>query len=676
MKAIVLFLLAALPAQLPPTVKVQNISPGPLKQWVLCGLPNAVPAQSLTAGGFPAYASGHELHVFADLAAASERTLTLAEGPALPPLRLHPDVADDIWGLVPQFALVVDGEKQTATPTISIDEVTPVLLRVSFRALIPRANVTIDAWARIYADSPIVEFETNATYGTTATGQPRLRTFGSLTMTLREFAAVDFATPKGLRAPVWSTEGGTLRWEVELAAPMQWHRASTIDCFGAILCLPQADRFAASATENAGPAGPGAVSPDVTKILSRATAPLTSMVDPAAWAGKYGPLGVIPKAGSWAPAEQTRRWNAMWSKLRTPGSELDPRAYAQPPNSGQTGEQAEFGWARCEHAISMWAPWALWDLRYHVQAWKLRPLANKEPDGSRVLASRHPNARTYNLRPDERFSRADMLGWPNPVGWISGWTTPDSQHRSVPLLMGLYQLTRSPSLRTSILDLIELERMAYSTGMPPPGSGLGAPRAWGRVLYSRLWGIVAGFPEFEPLVRSQIIEAAVAASYTTLPPGSAQTVRVLSSNEEKYGWKTPEGQMIRCWLPWQESIAVVAFYAAWKQLSIPEARTLALTAARTTTKHAYFKSGTNWYVCYGVRWRTDAPGEPLPDSAYNLSQPNYDIFVYGMHRWTNPALRVFLALDPQAPEAARATEILAFYGEARGWEDACWWAVN
>lgn len=662
--------LAALPAQLPPTVKVQNISGSPLKQWVLCGLPQAVPEQSLRAGAFPAYARGHELHVFADLAAASEMVLPLAAGPALPPLRIHPDVADDLWGLVPTFGLTVDGERITATPTIAIDEVTPVLLRVSFRAVIPRANVTVEAWYRIYHDSPIVEWESCATYGTTAPGQPRLRTFGPLTMELREFTAVDFAMAKGLSPPVWSMVGGALRWETELAAPMQWHRAATIDGFGAILCLPSTARFAAL-TEP----GPGAIDPDLAKLLARTTAPLTSMVAPTAWEGHYGPLGAVPKVWSGAQTEQVRRWSTMWARLRTAGSEQDARSYAQPPGSGQTGEQADFGIARCEHALPMWAPWALWDLRYHVQAWKLRPYHNKEVDGSRVLAARHPNARTYNLRPDGRFSRADMLGWPDPVGWISGYTTSDSQHRSDAMLFGLYLLTRSPSLRATILDLIELEKMAYGRGtLPAPGSGLGAPRGWGRVLHSRLWGLSAGFSEFEPLVREMVTAAAVAASYTALD--AAQTVQVLSSGEEKYGWKTATGETIRCWLPWQESIAIIGFAGAWRMLAIPEARTLALTASKTIARHGFFKVGDQWYTAYGVRWRTDAPGEPLPDSAYNLTSPNYDVFVYGMHRWTLPAVRVLLSLEPTAPEAARAREIQTFFGAPKSWDDACWWALN
>lgn len=649
------------------TVKIQNVNATPFSQWVMCGLPTPVPEQHLLVGPYRAYAREYELHVFAALPAASEQVETTRPGPAVepPPFALHPWVADDLPGLVPTFTIVLDGQRVTAGASILSVKLEGVVLKVHLRALIPRANVVLDGHYRIYTDSPIVEYVWNATYGTVAPGQPRMREFGSLSMVLGEYTVVDFAIAKGLHAPAWSPVGDPLRWEVELCAPMVWHRAATVEVFGAILCLPASSRF---------PTLPG--NAEVANMQARMFAPLTMMVDPAEWAGNYGPLGVLPEVFTGAGAEQGRFVANALARLSTAGSEHDPRLYGQPPNSGQTGEQPDFGYARAPHAVSTWSPFALWILRYHAQAWKLRPYANKEPDGSPVRAVRHPNARTYNLRPDERFSRADMLGWPDPVGWISGYTTSDSQHRSDNLLFGLYQLTRCPSLCATIFDILELEKMAYGRGViGAPGSGLGAPRGWGRVLYARLQGVAAGFHDFAVLAREIVQAAAVQASYTTLPVTDAATVRVLSSGEEKYGWKDQQGQPIRCWLPWQEAIAVVAFYAAWKVLAMPEARDLALTAARTIARHAYFKVGDQWHVCYGVRWRTDAPGEPLPDSAYNLTQPNYDVFVTGMQRWTNPALKVLLALEPDAPEAARAREILAHYGPAKSWDDACWGAV-
>ncbi len=119
----------------------------------------------------------------------------------------------------------------------------------------------------------------------------------------------------------------------------------------------------------------------------------------------------------------------------------------------------------------------------------------------------------------------------------------------------------------------------------------------------------------------------------------------------------------------------MAFFAAWKLLSSEKARTLALTAARTICRHAYFQEAGQWHVCYGVRWRTDSPGDPLPDSSYNTNPLNFDVFVTGMQRWTNPALKVLLALEPAGPDADRARTILAAYGPPQNWDDACWGAV-
>jgi len=646
-----------------PAVKIQNFGPAPLRQWVLIGLPDPVPAQAVRVGPWLGYAKGHELHVLADLPAATDQTHEIvAASEPLAPYAFHEWVADDLLGLVPVFHIVVGGTKHSMAAIVEVSEFTPVLLKVQLRARLP-GPVSIEGWYRMYSGSPIVEFELTARYGTTTPGQPRVRGFGSLSMSLADYAHVDFGTTKGLHAPAWSMIGGVLRWEMELCAPMEWHRAAVVEATGAVLCLPNVARF---------PSLPG--NAEVGHLQVRMFAPLEGIVVPTAWAGKLTPLGVLPELPIGAQGEQARRLSILADRLTRTGSEQDARPYAQPPNAGQTGEQPDFGYARAEHAVAMGAPWALWDLRFAVQAWKLRPYSNVEPNIDAVTAAGHPRANTYNLRVDERFSRDDMLGWPNPVGWISGYLTSDSQHRSDNLLFAMFKLTRSDSLRRTILDLLELERMEVGRDrVPALGSGMGAPRGWGRVLYSRLQAINAGFPEFEPLARRMVTNANLAASYNKLP--TTASVRVFSDQEEKYGWLDGSGERIRCWLPWQEAIAVVALYAAWRLLGIPQARDLALTAARTICMHGYFQVGTDWRTCYGVRWRTDAPGEPLPASSYNLSQPNFDVFLAGMQRWQNPALKVLLALEPDGLVADRARQILANYGPPKSWDDACWGAV-
>ncbi len=60
---------------------------------------------------------------------------------------------------------------------------------------------------------------------------------------------------------------------------------------------------------------------------------------------------------------------------------------------------------------------------------------------------------------------------------------------------------------------------------------------------------------------------------------------------------------------------------------------------------------------------------------YSTNPLNFDVFVTGMQRWTNPALKALLALEPEGPDADRARTILAFYGPPQNWDDACWGAV-
>lgn len=665
-------------------VFIENQNSTTYKAWVSCGLPESViQAKHLFARAdsklFKAYAIGKELFVQATVPPRTKLRCVIEDNPNTVNERfeLAEWVSDEIHKLIPIFKIRENGVTYESNPIVPKVSNVPIpdfielyesnyaRLTYKFRTRIAHANITIDGFFYVYWGQEVIEWKINATYGTVEPNQPRDRVFGSFSMVIGELPVIDFRIPKGLHEPIWFTDpvdqySGIL-WEAELATPRQWNRAKTIENMGALLCLPPANRFAQVAND-----------PRVKNMIARLQFPLTSIFE--GWSGNYGVFGKIPTTFPGAVGELNSRYNRYLDLLVTPGDEDDSRRYGQPSNSGQTGEQADFGVARAEHAMMMLEPWAIHDLRYHVQAWKLRPYANKEVDGSPVRAINHPNTKTYNLRPDERFSSRDMLGWPNPVGWISGWLTSDSQHRSDNLLFDLYSLTRCHSLEMTIRDIIELERMAYDPGEPNLGVGLGAPRGWGRVLFSWCKGYKVGFAEFEPMIRKMVSNAYRAASFRKLSTNAK--VRVLSDGEEKYGWfKEGTTTPIRCWLPWQESIAVIGFYAAWKVLGIPEAKELVLAAAKTITSYGFYKEGNEWLTAYGVRWREDALGEPLPATSYTSRNPNYDVYTYGMHRWTLPAVKILLDLEPNCPEAARATEINNFFGVPKGFDDVCWWAI-
>lgn len=399
-------------------------------------------------------------------------------------------------------------------------------------------------------------------------------------------------------------------------------------------------------------------------MVHRIEAPITGILHRSAWEGKYLAFGVVPALPMNAASEQVARFGAMVRRLRLSGDDEDPRPYAQPPQSGTTGEQPDFGASRCEHAIAMSDPWAIWDLRYSAQAWGLRPYANREASGDSVYSFSHPDARTVNRVPHDVHSRADMLGWPNPVGYINGYNGSDTQHRSDNLLYGLFRLTRSYALRDIIADLQELDLMdlTFHRPWPTPGSGVSSPRGWGRMLVSLCHAYDAGVGRRD-LLRGQITELvqhmSIAASFRNIASSDPErTVRVLSDNEAKYGWVDAQGKLVRCWLPWQESIACMGLYAAWRAFRQYDAEELCVTVASTIARHAWLPDGR---LVYGMAW--------------DDGRPSTNVNIGGMSpSWVLPALQILLHFDPRSEAAEMARARIAQH-PLLTWRDSCWRAV-
>ena len=205
------------------------------------------------------------------------------------------------------------------------------------------------------------------------------------------------------------------------------------------------------------------------------------------------------------------------------------------------------------------------------------------------------------------------------------------------------------------------------------------PRGWGRPLISMAHMVSLGFDE----VRENLIEMVEVmyenAAMRSITQDEKHTVRTLSNNGGKYGWRNTDGSPIRAWVCWEESIAVMGLWAAWKVTGNEHARELALDVARTITKHAFFNENGRWYSCYAVRWDTLEPGRPLPESSYTLKnnpEDNKDIFVYGMQQWMLPSLRILANELPDDPDAERAVEIINYFGvKPSDFNDSAWWAV-
>lgn len=647
---------------------LENVSTMPQAGWTTIGLPEPLPdsCRYLVASGTMALADGQDLIVYADeMDPGERRVVTLKAVPdPMPPFQFHPHALDKPQDLNIAFEVEDDGvflmsehmpfkTAPVGESFLCIDSQNEARLRLHFRTRVEGANLNIEGWVTFYSGQAWAEYEIRTSYGTTAPGEPREVVLGSLRMLTGEPMHVDWGVRKGLRPCFWNKEANL--YETEIATEGQWFRCRTVEVFGAMLLERD-----------------GADWQDFFTMPphARTHGPIVGMVEQKHWHGHWSPTEAIPGTSlgyRYTDTEQRRRYSSMRARLRTPSNEYEQRPYAQPPNSGQTGEQPDFGCSRGEAVIAMEEPWAIYDLRYSVQAWLLRPYANREPNGAPVQAKDHPEAALYNLRPDERFG-SDMLGWPKPVGWISGYTTSDSQHRSDNLLWAMWRLTRSPSLERTIRDIIELEKMALKQPSPPRGSGVGAPRGWGRPLLSWAHGLQCGFEEFEPLIVSMVSRMAWAADYTARPYPTAQ--QVLSSREGKYGWNNADGTPIRGVTWWQEAIAVIGLYAAWRVTGMPSAREMALVVAKSICRHAFFEREPGTFDhCYVTRW---LDGAALTREQY--LDPLFAVREGAASYWTAAALRVLLALEPECADAPRARAILAGY-VPNNWDKACWAAI-
>ena len=624
--------------------------------WVTVPLPIAAPDGPRAGPGIHrAVVRDGVLYAKLTMAAGERRRVELQPGGATAPFALHPWIGDELDRLWPSFVAVEpDGDEHRSRPAWPrLIEAGPARWVWQLDTMVPEVPLVVRGYFYVFTDSPVIEYEIRTSYGTTAPGQPQVIQLESVRMEVGERPHVDFASRKGLDYAVRVGD----RWHQTVSAPREWLRCRTIELTGALLCQPESDPYGLSAD-----------------AMARIDGPLCGVAD--GWQGRFLAFGSVPnpQGQAWADRDQARARSAFEAGRTQVGDEMDPRPYGQPPYSGTTGNQADFGGRTCwlVRLDASPEPWALHDLRFSAQAWLLRPYANREPSGAPLTRAAHPDLISYNLAPYDRLSR-DMAGWPVPSVWISGYTTSDSQHRSDNLLYGLWALTRSMSLRDTILDMLALQSCEVRRE-PGQWSGVGSPRGWGRPLVSLCHAYSLGFVQAEPMIRRAVADMWVARSYGAYPGAPVQT---FSDNEGKYGWLMPDGKtLIRAWLPWQDAIAEMGLYAAWVQLRIPEARQMILDVAPSTIRWGFYMRDGQMKHCYAIAYDPALPGQPPPPSAFTPIQPNKQVFTAGdCASWTITAAHILLALGCDPATADLCRERIAAFGPPTYWGHACWWAL-
>lgn len=678
-------------------IKLQNLSTlHPQGNWVTMGIP---PGHFIESGEMDITTQdgrsfrvvnddSTELFVRGNLQPNETLELDLSEfgGLDAPQFEFSTWVTDEIHKIIPQFMLELeDGTTLLSEPMelylgeehnkprnyIAPDKQSSVRKRFYFITEIKAAPMHIEGWIDIFDRQEVVPIIIRCSFGDVGSEKVLNKRFGSLKMITGEKAVIDFRKPKGLREPVYVNG----KWDTEIASPRLWWKARTIEVFGALLCMPPYENIGQEVGL------PGFVE-KITNLLAREEAPIVGIY--TNWDGDWLACKSVPMEPEKLTEQVSFAKNSFYNRINTYGDEYDQRAYAPPRQSGQTGNQPDFGITRGELVITAHQPWALFDYRFSVQAWMLRPYSHKETNGDPVKAANHPNTKLYNLSIDSRFG-SDFLGFPTPVPYNEFWTGGDAQHRSDNLLYAMYALTRDPSIKATIDDLVQCSLMELKTyqqyGMP---NSIESPRGWGRPLLSMAHACSLGFYDLHDNLVEMANVMCDHAAMKKIVQDSKHTVRTLSNNGFKYGWLDSSGQQIRAWVCWEEAIGAIGLWATYKATANPKYLNMALEIAKTIVRHGFFKtSDGKWYSCYAVRWNTQDPGMPLPDSSYRLSsrpEDNKDVYVYGMQQWMLPCVHMLVYhADELTPEEEnlfiRAKDISEYFGHPKTFDDAAWLAL-
>ena len=620
-------------------VLLHNPSDFKHRGWSFCALPRKVLEHISPNGGYltdgttdyPFVVEEGGICIYAELPQHRKVKLELtSKERKQEAFQWHPSLEGmKCFEVLPKFYL--EG-RQPSTSTLTQVDASEASAMFHLRCFWPQELVTVDAWFTAYSGIDYVDYAVQCVYGTTQnTGQPQTRSLGALYMTSTHTFTSDFARRNG-HAPSIALPASM--HSITVVPPQRWHRAVRYPMRGAMF------------------------PPDSSPCARTQGIQIYGLY--AEWDGAWGPAGRVPVA---TPELESVRGAQLMEYVTDQNGSQTGRLDAERPrvqerSSGTTGEQKDFGVAS-DLAATAGQSWEIHDALWQCQGYELRPTANKEHGGAPMDARVHPNAQTYNQRPDLSYGSGDRLGWPgiNQIQWMpspntTNWTTSDDQHRSDLFLHATYLLTRDPALRSVIEDHVQLD----ATDVVLTSGLRSSPRAIGRTSLSRAWQYWLGFELALDHLCKGLDTAYQQSTMATLPPG--KTVLILAGNEQaKYGWSSADGRPIIGWQPWQETIAAIGFYAGsnvvrgcgvpWAESKAQHYLNIAETLAVVVTENAWRIRLESMQHAYAIRWNG---GDQFPDSSWPAVQhgdaSTGDIYVStACSYWTAAAAHMIDATD-------------------------------
>lgn len=626
---------------------VQNLASEYQTDWVFVGLPKEdMPFEmngwlSDGVNKYPFVREDGGIRLLATLPPSKRVKLELLDEPRSPEIfAWNPFITGNLERVVPVLVLGNDVGVRGVPTLVSSSDASQVW-RITYRW--EQQNVNAVLWATCGSGIPHIAFTVQSVYGSTQNnGQPQSMIMPELRMVSGVRIHSDFAIRNGQQQASWGSAEGA--WSLTLVpANRRWHRASRFETRGALICSPSNERASGL--------------------------PMHGVY--AGWDGKWMALGKVPAFTSDVSRIRTKQlaeyMNPTW------GSYTQIRPRTQPHESGTTGEQPDFGCAS-DLAVTALEPWEIHDALWQCQSYVQRPTGNREPDGSRMDAARHPAAETMGQRPDLALGLGDRLGWPgaNQIAWIPSpatcaWTTSDDQHRADNFLHATYALTRDPALKELIQDTIELDK----TDIYIKNSMMPSPRSVGRLALTRANQVWLGFNDAEQNLLVGIFSAIKNSPLTTLP--ADRKVRTVGGHEQaKYGWTYSDGRPIIGWQPWQESIAAIGFLAAARALRNGTLQDIAIAIAKTINENAWRIENGKLLHAYAIRWNDGNKFQESdwPPTSWTSDSKNDNIYVTGACNYWTLAMAYMLKDYDQ-----RAKELVSLFGPLTSIAQARWTAL-
>lgn len=356
--------------------------------------------------------------------------------------------------------------------------------------------------------------------------------------------------------------------------------------------------------------------------------------------------------------------------LRKPGFDhwADAKPLALNKRTTDAGSQYPFGARKDGLLAGHGSPFRLFELQLSADDYLLRPHHHLEEDGSRVMAEKHPDWRTWSGETFTRISQ-DLLGKraEQPEDWQHGRHGPDDQHDGYLPIACVEALTGDEMLASGRADMLQTD-----LAMVPGRTG--APRAMGRLCqkwatWIRLSDSADDVAQIVRMAELKLVEWEKARHVgTEVRP--AQTggpdPRVLPS-------------MDPYWVPWQDSLCVLGMWQMADTLfrfhydALGERfRNYAMAVAENHVRWGVRDYEGETYPLNGVKWLIT--GEANDEEYYDLGREgtnwrnplSHNLLIGDMGWWSWHAPSMLVAkVSLDQPVADRAGYILERYLNSR-----------